>query len=83
MTGPGRTARELNANGSFTYTPNADYNGPDSFTSARTGPRERSCDGQSPGQSGQRFSAVAHDDKATTAEDTTLLLTARVSAGSK
>lgn len=30
--GPSRGSLTLNANGSFTYTPNADYNGPDSFT---------------------------------------------------
>jgi len=31
-TGPSNGTLTLNANGSFTYTPNADYNGPDSFT---------------------------------------------------
>ena len=31
-TGPAHGALTLNANGSFTYTPVANYNGPDSFT---------------------------------------------------
>ncbi len=31
-TGPTNGSVEINANGTFTYTPNADYNGPDSFT---------------------------------------------------
>ncbi|MBI2826642.1 MAG: DUF4082 domain-containing protein, partial [Planctomycetia bacterium] len=32
VTGPTRGALSLNSNGSFTYTPTANYNGPDSFT---------------------------------------------------
>ena len=32
VTGPTHGTLTLNANGSFTYTPDADYNGPDSFT---------------------------------------------------
>jgi uncharacterized repeat protein (TIGR01451 family) len=32
VTGPSHGTLTLNANGSFTYTPTADYNGPDSFT---------------------------------------------------
>jgi VCBS repeat-containing protein len=32
VTGPANGTLTLNANGSFTYTPNANYNGPDSFT---------------------------------------------------
>jgi VCBS repeat-containing protein len=32
VTGPAHGALVLNANGSFTYTPTANYNGPDSFT---------------------------------------------------
>ena len=32
VTGPANGAVTLNPDGSFTYTPNADYNGPDSFT---------------------------------------------------
>ena len=32
VTGPTHGTLTLNANGSFTYTPNADYNGADSFT---------------------------------------------------
>src|SRR3989449_2035508 len=32
VTGPSHGALTLNANGSFTYTPAADFNGPDSFT---------------------------------------------------
>src|SRR5262249_58021995 len=31
--GPAHGALTLNADGSFTYTPSADYNGPDSFSS--------------------------------------------------
>lgn len=31
-TGPGHGSLTLNADGSFTYTPNADYHGPDAFT---------------------------------------------------
>src|SRR5439155_7277357 len=32
VTGPGHGVLTLNANGSFTYTPAADFNGSDSFT---------------------------------------------------
>src|SRR5215211_4888667 len=32
VTGPGHGTLTLNANGSFTYTPAADFNGPDTFT---------------------------------------------------
>src|SRR6185295_6489127 len=32
VSGPAHGSLTLNADGSFTYTPNADYNGPDSFT---------------------------------------------------
>jgi VCBS repeat-containing protein len=32
VTGPSHGSLTLNANGSFTYTPDANYNGPDSFT---------------------------------------------------
>src|SRR5262249_30148638 len=32
VSGPAHGTLTLNGNGSFTYTPNADYNGPDSFT---------------------------------------------------
>src|SRR6185369_16455161 len=32
VSGPAHGALTLNADGSFTYTPSADYNGPDSFT---------------------------------------------------
>jgi VCBS repeat-containing protein len=32
QSGPGSGSLTLNSNGSFTYTPNADFNGTDSFT---------------------------------------------------
>ena len=32
VSGPSHGTLDLNADGSFTYTPNADYHGPDSFT---------------------------------------------------
>jgi VCBS repeat-containing protein len=77
VTGPAHGTLQLNANGSFTYTPNADYNGPDSFTyKASDGALASAPVTVSLSVNPVNDFPVAHDDKATTAEDTTLLLTA-------
>ena len=70
-TGPGHGTLALNENGSFTYTPAANYNGPDSFT-------YRTSDGTSNSAPATvnitvtpvNDAPVANDDTATTVEDT-------------
>jgi hypothetical protein len=56
VTGPAHGTLTLNANGSFTYTPDANYNGADSFTyKANDGTADGNTgDGQPDGHGGQR-----------------------------
>lgn len=73
-TPPAHGTLEINANGSFAYTPVADYNGPDSFT-------YHADDGIADAIATVYINVtwvddppVAHDDTYTTAEDTALFI---------
>jgi VCBS repeat-containing protein len=83
VTGPAHGVLTLNTNGSFTYTPVLNYNGPDSFTyKANDGQADSPTNAvvsitvtpvnDPPGTSG----AIVADDSYTTPEDTTLTVVA-------
>src|SRR3954464_14898750 len=76
VSGPAHGSLALNANGALTYTPDANFNGTDSFT-------YKVNDGQADSNVATAFltvtpvndAPVAHDDSYTLAEDTTLTVT--------
>jgi hypothetical protein len=68
--GPTNGSLTLNANGSFTYTPAANYNGPDSFTyKANDGTTDSNVATVSLTVNAVNDNPVATDDTATVAED--------------
>ncbi len=75
VTGPTHGTLTLNADGSFTYTPDADYNGADSFTyRVNDGSRPTATsDGQPDDHAGQRCSGRSTTTAYTTPEDTPLI----------
>ena len=73
VTGVGHGSLTLNANGSFTYTPTANYNGPDSFTyKANDGTTDSNVVTVSITVTPANDAPVAVADSYTTAEDTAL-----------
>ncbi len=77
MTGPSHGSLTLNANGSFSYTPAANYNGPDSFTyKANDGDLDSNTVTVALTITAVNDAPVAANDSYTTAEDTTLTVAA-------
>ena len=78
VTGPANGTLTLNADGSFNYTPNANFNGSDSFTyTAGDGTLvERRDDRVAHGQSDERCAGRRTSDDYTTDEDTPLTIDA-------
>jgi VCBS repeat-containing protein len=77
VTGPAKGALTLNANGSFTYTPNLDSTGPDSFTyKANDGTADGNVATVTITTGGVNDAPVADDDSYSTNEDTVLNETA-------
>jgi VCBS repeat-containing protein len=75
--GPDHGSLTLNANGSFTYTPAANYNGPDSFTyRASDGALQSNVATVTLTVTAVNDAPVAQPDSYTTAEDTTLTVPA-------
>src|SRR6185437_12906686 len=75
--GPAHGALTLNANGSFTYTPAANYNGADSFTyKANDGTADSNVATVSLTVTAVNDAPVAGSDSYTTAEDTPLSVAA-------
>ena len=77
VTGPSNGALTLNSDGSFTYTPNADYNGGDSFTyHANDGTTDSNDATVAITVNEVEDTPVATDDSYSTNEDTPLTITA-------
>src|SRR2546426_3605161 len=77
VTGPSHGALTLNANGSFTYTPAADFNGPDSFTyKANDGQADSNVATVALTINPVNDAPVAVNDRFATDEDTPLAITA-------
>ena len=77
VTGPSHGTLTLNANGSFTYTPAANYNGADSFTyRANDGPASRTLATVTLTITAVNDAPVAVNDSYTTNEDTPLTVAA-------
>src|SRR3989441_5455925 len=73
MSHPTHGSLALNSNGSFSYTPAATYNGPDSFTyKANDGQADSAVATVTITIGGVNDAPVAVNDSYTTAEDTTL-----------
>src|SRR5262249_57269717 len=71
VSGPAHGSLTLNADGSFTYTPNADYNGPDSFAyRANDGAADSNVATVSIAVVPVNDAPVAQNDAAATSEDT-------------
>jgi VCBS repeat-containing protein len=77
VTGPSHGTLTLNGNGSFSYTPDANYNGPDSFTyKASDGTADSNAATVSITVRAVNDAPVARDDSYSTDEDTTLTVAA-------
>ena len=77
VAGPANGALTLNSDGSFTYTPNADFNGTDSFSyRARSGADESAPATVSITVNPVNDPPVARDDAGSTDEDTSLRIAA-------
>ena len=77
VTGPSHGTLLLNANGSFTYTPAANYNGGDSFTyRANDGTANSNVATVTITLAAVNDAPVANNDSFTTAEDTTAIVVA-------
>src|SRR5207237_494912 len=77
VSGPSHGTLTLNSNGSFTYTPHADYNGPDNFTyKANDGSLDSSVATASLTVTAVNDAPVAASDNYSTAEDTPLSVSA-------
>ena len=77
VSGPGHGTLALNANGSFLYTPAANYSGPDSFTyKANDGTADSNTATVTIAVSAVNDAPVAVNDSYSTTEDTTLTIAA-------
>jgi VCBS repeat-containing protein len=77
VSGPAHGILSFNADGSFTYTPDADYNGPDSFTyRANDGTTTSGVATVNIGVAAANDAPVAHNDSYNVAEDGSLTVPA-------